>query len=379
MWREIPDAPPRRSCWASSASSSCSAVAWHFCFFQGCPDVHKLGAHVAGGAPVLLDRNGKEFADLAPVEGELVKLSSLPKHVRGSVHRRRGPALPRARRGGPAARRGRAVEQRALGRRRGGLEHDHHAARAERLPRRAARPEADAAAARSSRSASPTRSRASSPRTRSWRCTSTTSTSGTAPRGSRPRRGTTSARPAEQADPGPGRAARGAAQGPDPLRPAAAPEGGPRAPQPRAHPDAGPEARGCGGGGGGAEEPAGGRGPPAGAARGGAGRGLVRRGGAPRARGADRLRRLPRAHEDPHHARPGRAARGRGGAGAPAPGHRVRRARRLQRPALRGGDGCGRRADALPAGGGGGDRGRGRATSSPGWAAATSAIRTSTA
>ena len=57
------------------------AIAWHFCFFQGCPDVHKLGAHVAGGAPVLLDRNGKEFADLAPVEGELVKLSSLPKHV----------------------------------------------------------------------------------------------------------------------------------------------------------------------------------------------------------------------------------------------------------------------------------------------------------
>jgi penicillin-binding protein 1A len=56
-------------------------IAWQFCFFQGCPDVHKLGAHVAGGAPVLLDRNGKEFADLAPVEGELVKLSSLPKHV----------------------------------------------------------------------------------------------------------------------------------------------------------------------------------------------------------------------------------------------------------------------------------------------------------
>jgi len=56
-------------------------IAWQFCFFQGCPDVHKLGAHVAGGAPVLLDRNGREFADLAPVEGELVKLSSLPKHV----------------------------------------------------------------------------------------------------------------------------------------------------------------------------------------------------------------------------------------------------------------------------------------------------------
>ena len=56
-------------------------VVWHFCFFQGCPDVHKLGAHVAGGAPVLLDRNGTEFADLAPVKGELVQLSALPKHV----------------------------------------------------------------------------------------------------------------------------------------------------------------------------------------------------------------------------------------------------------------------------------------------------------
>src|SRR5688500_4895147 len=57
------------------------AIAWQFCFFQGCPDVHKLGAHVAGGAPVLLDRNGRAFGDLAPVEGELVKLSTLPKHV----------------------------------------------------------------------------------------------------------------------------------------------------------------------------------------------------------------------------------------------------------------------------------------------------------
>ena len=57
------------------------AVAWQFCFFQGCPDVHKLSAHVAGGAPVLLDRNGKEFGDLAPVEGELVELKTLPAHV----------------------------------------------------------------------------------------------------------------------------------------------------------------------------------------------------------------------------------------------------------------------------------------------------------
>ncbi len=57
------------------------AIAWYFCFFQGCPDVHRLAAHVAGGAPVLLDRNGRAFGDLAPVEGELVSLKSLPEHV----------------------------------------------------------------------------------------------------------------------------------------------------------------------------------------------------------------------------------------------------------------------------------------------------------
>jgi penicillin-binding protein 1A len=57
------------------------AVAWWQCFFMGCPDVHRLTSYRPGGASVLLDRNGQTFADLAPVEGELVKLSTLPKHV----------------------------------------------------------------------------------------------------------------------------------------------------------------------------------------------------------------------------------------------------------------------------------------------------------
>jgi 1A family penicillin-binding protein len=57
------------------------AVAWSQCFFTGCPDVHRLTSYRPGGASVLLDRNGKPFADLAPVEGELVKLSSLPRYV----------------------------------------------------------------------------------------------------------------------------------------------------------------------------------------------------------------------------------------------------------------------------------------------------------
>ena len=57
------------------------AVAWNRCRFMGCPDVHRLASYQPGGASVLVDRDGKAFADLAPIEGELVRLPTLPKHV----------------------------------------------------------------------------------------------------------------------------------------------------------------------------------------------------------------------------------------------------------------------------------------------------------
>jgi penicillin-binding protein 1A len=57
------------------------AIAWSRCFFTGCPDVHRLASYQPGGASVLLDRNGKTFADLAPVEGDLVRLATLPRYV----------------------------------------------------------------------------------------------------------------------------------------------------------------------------------------------------------------------------------------------------------------------------------------------------------
>ena len=62
------DAPP--SC-ASSRSGIPAlaillAVAWSRCLFMGCPDVHRLASYQPGGASVLVDRNGKPFADLAP-------------------------------------------------------------------------------------------------------------------------------------------------------------------------------------------------------------------------------------------------------------------------------------------------------------------------
>ena len=57
------------------------AVAWSRCLFMGCPDVHRLASYQPGGASVLVDRSGKAFADLAPVEGELIRLPTLPRHV----------------------------------------------------------------------------------------------------------------------------------------------------------------------------------------------------------------------------------------------------------------------------------------------------------
>ena len=58
-----------------------AGVVWGRCGFGGCPNVDGLTSYQPGGAPVLLDRNGKPFADLAPVQGELVPLESLPRHV----------------------------------------------------------------------------------------------------------------------------------------------------------------------------------------------------------------------------------------------------------------------------------------------------------
>jgi 1A family penicillin-binding protein len=51
------------------------------CGFGGCPDVGQLTAYQPGGAPVLLDRYGERFADLAPYERVVVSLDSLPAHV----------------------------------------------------------------------------------------------------------------------------------------------------------------------------------------------------------------------------------------------------------------------------------------------------------
>jgi penicillin-binding protein 1A len=51
------------------------------CGVAGCPDVRRLAAYQPNGAPELLDRHGKKFANLAPFERHVVPLDSLGDHV----------------------------------------------------------------------------------------------------------------------------------------------------------------------------------------------------------------------------------------------------------------------------------------------------------
>lgn len=57
-------------------------IGWTRCGWRGCPDVERLRAYQPGGASRLFDRNGRQFAELRPVEAETAPLKTIPKHVR---------------------------------------------------------------------------------------------------------------------------------------------------------------------------------------------------------------------------------------------------------------------------------------------------------
>jgi penicillin-binding protein 1A len=57
------------------------ALGWFRCGISGCPDVGRLGAYQPGGAPILVDRYGEEFGDLALAEQVVVALEDLPPFV----------------------------------------------------------------------------------------------------------------------------------------------------------------------------------------------------------------------------------------------------------------------------------------------------------
>lgn len=59
-----------------------TGVAWTRCGWRGCPAVTTLRGYQPGGASKLMDRHGREFAELRPVAAETAPLRSIPKHVR---------------------------------------------------------------------------------------------------------------------------------------------------------------------------------------------------------------------------------------------------------------------------------------------------------
>ena len=59
-------------------------VLWLRCGLRGCPNVARLTSYQPGGATVLLDADGEQFAELSPVNHAVVRLDSLPAHLPGA-------------------------------------------------------------------------------------------------------------------------------------------------------------------------------------------------------------------------------------------------------------------------------------------------------
>jgi penicillin-binding protein 1A len=54
---------------------------WQRCGLRGCPNIDQLTAYQPGGASILYDAQGNRFAELAPIQHDVVKLSTLPDYV----------------------------------------------------------------------------------------------------------------------------------------------------------------------------------------------------------------------------------------------------------------------------------------------------------
>jgi penicillin-binding protein 1A len=73
--------PPRWLLVALLVALLLAIVGWSRCGIAGCPDVSRLGAYQPGGAPVLVDRYGKEIGELKLAEQVVVSLADLPPFV----------------------------------------------------------------------------------------------------------------------------------------------------------------------------------------------------------------------------------------------------------------------------------------------------------
>jgi penicillin-binding protein 1A len=57
-------------------------LVWYRCGLSGCPEVSRLRSYQPGKASRLLDRQGRAFGELRPVDGATVPLRRIPAHVR---------------------------------------------------------------------------------------------------------------------------------------------------------------------------------------------------------------------------------------------------------------------------------------------------------
>jgi penicillin-binding protein 1A len=57
-------------------------LVWYRCGLSGCPEVSRLRSYQPGKASRLLDRQGRGFGELRPVDGATVPLRRIPAHVR---------------------------------------------------------------------------------------------------------------------------------------------------------------------------------------------------------------------------------------------------------------------------------------------------------
>src|SRR5687767_3775612 len=71
----------RRVWTAAGCALVLCGILWQRCGLGGCPNVARLTSYQPNGATVLLDRNGRPFADLAPVHYKVVPLETLPSHI----------------------------------------------------------------------------------------------------------------------------------------------------------------------------------------------------------------------------------------------------------------------------------------------------------
>ncbi len=79
--RRLPRWSVRAVWWAAAAAWLLAGVSWGTCGLRGCPDPAELVAYQPESAPVLLDRDGRAFARLMPVDHRVVPIDSLPAYV----------------------------------------------------------------------------------------------------------------------------------------------------------------------------------------------------------------------------------------------------------------------------------------------------------